>query len=173
MITPEQRERAAEAAQLWYDRHHEDGHRRHWQPDKGTGVEIHRIGMLGEFAFYNEFGGPEVDLTYRPGGDNGHDSYIDLRVPIDVKATTYTGPGQLLAVPVTRMHALTIYVAAVYDRQSDDIHLAGWEWGYQMMLENNVKTFGRHQTRNYVKPYRDCPPMKALKSLQRKPELVH
>jgi hypothetical protein len=160
---------------MWDRRHEEDGHKRYWTPDEGTGVDAHRIGMMGEFAFYNEFGGPEPDLTYRPGGDGGVDSYMDLptgRIPVDVKVSRYTGKDQMIAVPLRRMHPDTIYIAALYDSDTDQVNLVRWVWGHELVSDDWIRTFGRHENKNYVRLLKDCHPLSELHTLQLKARLA-
>jgi hypothetical protein len=168
MITDAQREQARTAADAREARHEQRGDDRTWTPNGLSGREIHRIGILGEYAFVNEFGG-EVDLQFRPAGDDGGDIRISGFV-VDVKTSTYTGPHQYLRVPVARIHTAVIYVAALYDAEADDVALIRWEWGHSLVARNEVRCFPPHDNPNYVQPYRACRRLDDLKQLLTAPK---
>ena len=165
-ITAEQRHTANRVATEWHTRHKADQHSRGWTPNKLTSQQIHRIGFLGEFAYFNRYGGAEVDLTYRPGGDQGADNVLGIH-PVDVKTLTFRGPGACLLVPVNRMNRSAIYVAASYMHEADDIELVGWEWGWRLVKENRIRTFPPHNTHNYTKLFTKLTPMTELDKIAR------
>lgn len=152
-ITAEQRRLAEETAKARDARHEAAGHPRHWRP--ADGAEAHRIGLLGEFAFGNLLGEGRPDLAFLPAGDGGVD--LEFRGhPVDVKVSTYTGPGQYLRVPVDRWHAGAIYVAAIYDREADDVALLRWAWGRDVERDGVTVQFRGQPNHNYVLPLAHC-----------------
>lgn len=154
VITDEQRAIATRIARERENRHERRGDGRGWTPNGYSGEQIHRIGILGEFAFHNDFGG-ELDLSFRAAGDDGSDMRVGGFL-IDVKTSTYAGADQYLRVPCERMHLEAIYVAALYDADLDDVNLIRWEYGYELALDGEVRCFPPHNTSNYVKLYRHC-----------------
>lgn len=160
-VTDEQR---VIATRLGAERHHRrNGMGRNWTPNGLSGPDINRIGLLGEFAFYNQFGGEPPDLAFIKGGDAGADVFLHpvvdgqkLTVPVDIKVTTFSGPGICLLVPVDRTHADALYIGGIYDAEADDVTLLRWEWGSVLIRENNTRTLPPHHTLNYSKLYRDC-----------------
>lgn len=170
-VTDEQREIARRVADQREARHEARGDARKWTPNRLNGADIHYVSILGEFAFYNQFDSTPPDLTFIARGDDGRD--VTWRgYGVDVKTSTYTGPNQFLRVPCDRMHPEMIYVAAIYDADRDDVILLRWEWGDRLVEHDCVRKFGEHQTRNYVKLYRDCYPIATLPDFVTQPVVV-
>lgn len=172
MLTAEQKRCAADVAMIREQRHEFHGDDRTWTPNGHSGADIHRIGLLGEFAFCNIFGGT-VDLTFRRSGDDGGDLYVIFRdgrrVAVDVKTSTYTGPNPYLRVPTSRMHTRMIYVAAAYDPARDDVDLVGWEYGHRL-VHGLVRSFPPHYTLNYVAAYENLRSLERLRAIVRNPK---
>ena len=167
-VTPEQRQRAHDIAASRDELHNKLGHQRVTLGRHGK--NSHYIGLLGEFATYNVLEKcTEVDLTFRKYGDGG----VDLTLfragkawKVDVKTSSYTGPGPLLKVPVKKIERHTIYVAAIYYEEAEDAYPQGWEWGQTLIQNNDRRSFGKStegiELWNYVMPYGKCRPMNDL-----------
>lgn len=153
MVRDEDRALARILAERFHGYHAANGHPDYQIGDKFDGVETHRRGLLGEFAFKNEFGGA-VDGTLRAGGDE-QDFALRLcfTFKVDVKTISYNGPDPLLAVPIDDLEPLTIYIAGRYDPLADDVDLFGWEWGRTLAREGSTRRFVTSGPLNYVLPF--------------------
>lgn len=132
--------------------------------------ECHRRGILGEFAFSNEFGAA-IDLEFRPDGDSGWDGRLLLSVggeavwyPVDVKTNgkSWKGYDFHLAVPCRQLVRMKTYVSAEYDPDRDDVDLFGWQWGCTLQDRGVRRCFGKVTTENYTMRHSELRPLSEL-----------
>lgn len=122
------------------------------------------MGLYSEFAVYNMFGGGIIpDLTFRPGGDHGHDCYLRLytgkRIPVDIKANSWQGSDPRLRVRKVEIDSETLYIATRFNRLTDEIEVVGWTTGQELLRRNEIRTY---RAENYTTAYRDMYPMQPL-----------
>src|SRR5437867_3288918 len=110
-----------------------------------TGYEL--VGLRGEERLADVFGG-SVDMTRRPGGDNGFDQVVWLVAPYKVDVKTARNAFNLI-VEVGKVDPRTIYVLAEYDDEFDTAQLVGWEWG-SVLLRAPTKDFGCGVLDHYI-----------------------
>lgn len=183
-VTDEDRRKAAEKAHEFYQNHIDKDHHDRQISTAHRGEEIMYVGLLGQYAFKNDFGVP-VDERIRDGGDGGVDGTIELLTPsgprkffVDVKVTHYNGPDVDLKVRIdNRFKPGAIYVGGVYLKDEDDIDLRCWEWGRVLRDEGRVKPAFNNAVddygnpiKNYTKPMEQCRSLTELRDrLIRKP----
>jgi hypothetical protein len=169
MITDEDRRFAYEQSQIRNQFHVDRGDYDKQISTIHDGAESHRRGILGECEFVNTFGGA-VDIVLREHGDHRDfllmlmtNSGVAQHFNVDVKTSSYSGIDQYLRVPVRDIKPKTIYVAARYNSQSDDIELLGWDWGSAIIALNCRKTFNQRGVENFVKPIEELRNLDELK----------
>jgi hypothetical protein len=159
-----QREIAAAIAADRQHRHDAAGHRDNRVDLLAARGGQHYKGLLGEFALCDLFGGAP-DLSYRPKGDE-HDAVAILKgsgkpVFIDVKTSSYWGEDPYLMVARHKLQSHVVYVAARYHGGRDDVDLAGWITGKELLARNEVRTFTT--VPSFIYPYEQMHPLAALK----------
>jgi hypothetical protein len=168
VITDDQRQLAELEAHRRQVNHTVSGHRDNQaDPAGASGEEQHRKGLLGELEFANVFG-VQPDLDYRPRGDGGADYRLTLCsgkvITVDVKTSSYRGPDPRIKVPVGKIHAETVYVAARlcanFLETSDDAELVGWITGAELLARNEIRQYTR--IANYAAAYEDLHPLEPL-----------
>ncbi len=82
------------------------------------------VGIAGEIAL-SKFSGMAVDLSLRPGGDDGIDNHIYLRHSVNVHAARI--PKNLIHEVGKKM--AEIMILGDYDEATGVSELLGWEWG--------------------------------------------
>lgn len=168
MNTDEDRRLARAAADARQAQHTERADPDHQIALNKAGADVHYVGLLGEFAAVHELGGA-VDITFRPGGDDGVDLTVVInghRYKVDVKTSTYLGPDQYLRVPVDHWDKDTIYIAAIY--ADDEVNLVRWAWGEDIKRLGTVRTFPPQSQRNYCLPLAKCRKLSVLQTIVEK-----
>jgi hypothetical protein len=159
VTTNEDRAWALEQAKKRQHFHEQRGDYDYQIADDLEGWQAHYRGLLGECEFKRQFG-TIIDVTLRPGGDDGWDFEMETangsRVKIDVKTSSYFGTERYLRVPADHIHADVLYVAALYEVADDDVVLSGWEWGRVLIDLGTLMAFSTRGTQNYVRPINEC-----------------
>jgi|MudIll2142460700_1097286.scaffolds.fasta_scaffold03130_2 hypothetical protein len=115
------------------------------------------IGLLGEFAFYKEFG-TKPDWSLKSTGDGRIDFHVG-NITIDVK--TALKPYNLLR-EVYKKHADILVLASV-SKDFKQVNLLGWEYDSEM-IKQPIKDFG-YGVINYYKPADSLRDIEELKIL--------
>jgi len=121
-------------------------HRLHQDQDSHRPLsdDYELVGLVGEFE-WGQFTGITMDMTRRPEGDGGVDSFIYVRYSVDVKTARK---------PFNLIHEkgkpfADIFVLAGYSDETEKATLLGWHWG-KALAKAPVREFGHGVLNHYI-----------------------